>query len=86
MYVAGRVVPGVATADPRSDRSRQPGEVVARVAEGTVDDAERAIAEARAAFDAGTWPEMPALDRARLLMKLADRSMPTPPTSRGWRR
>ena len=48
------------------------GQVVARVAEGTVDDAERAIRKARAAFDAGTWPETPALDRARLLLKLAD--------------
>ena len=48
------------------------GEVVARVAEATAHDAARAIALARAAFDEGPWPQTVALDRARLLNKLAD--------------
>jgi betaine-aldehyde dehydrogenase len=48
------------------------GEVVARVAEATREDAERAIAIARAAFDEGPWPQTAALDRARLLNRLAD--------------
>ncbi len=49
------------------------GEVCAVVAEGTKDDAERAIRAARDAFDNGTWAETPALDRAKLLFKLADK-------------
>jgi betaine-aldehyde dehydrogenase len=48
------------------------GDPVARVAEATRKDAERAIAIARSAFDEGPWPETPALERARLLNKLAD--------------
>ena len=49
------------------------GEVAALVAEGTKDDAERAIRAARHAFDKGGWPEMAALDRAKLLFRLADK-------------
>jgi betaine-aldehyde dehydrogenase len=48
------------------------GETIGSVAEGTKNDAERAIAAARKAFDAGPWPETSALDRAKLLFKLAD--------------
>src|SRR5580704_8145154 len=48
------------------------GDVVAHVAEGTVDDAHRAILAGRRAFDDGPWPETSALERARLLGKLAD--------------
>jgi betaine-aldehyde dehydrogenase len=48
------------------------GEVVARVAEATREDAERAITIARDAFDDGPWPQTAALDRARLLNRLAD--------------
>jgi betaine-aldehyde dehydrogenase len=48
------------------------GDVIARVAEATHADAERAIAIARAAFDEGPWPQTPALERARLLHVLAD--------------
>jgi len=49
------------------------GEVVARVAEATAEDAARAIELARSAFDEGPWPATSALDRARLLHALADR-------------
>jgi betaine-aldehyde dehydrogenase len=49
------------------------GDVIAVVAEGTKEDAERAIRAAREAFDSGPWPDTPALDRARLLFKLADK-------------
>ncbi|HKW45118.1 MAG TPA: aldehyde dehydrogenase family protein [Candidatus Eremiobacteraceae bacterium] len=47
-------------------------EVIVRVAEGTLDDAERAIRAAHAAFHTGPWGESLAQDRARLLDKLAD--------------
>jgi betaine-aldehyde dehydrogenase len=48
------------------------GDLVGRVAEATLADVDRAIAVARTAFDEGPWPETPALERARLLNKLAD--------------
>jgi betaine-aldehyde dehydrogenase len=48
------------------------GREVGRVAEATRADAERAIVLARAAFDEGPWPQTPALERARLLLALAD--------------
>ncbi|MDY6272604.1 MAG: aldehyde dehydrogenase family protein [Selenomonadaceae bacterium] len=48
------------------------GEVFARVTRGGREDARRAIAAARAAFDAGEWSEAAATDRASLLVKFAD--------------
>src|SRR5687768_3304777 len=47
-------------------------EPVALVADGTAQDAERAIAAARKAFDEGPWPKMRAQERASYLLKLAD--------------
>ncbi|HEY5093983.1 MAG TPA: aldehyde dehydrogenase family protein [Candidatus Eremiobacteraceae bacterium] len=49
------------------------GELIVRVAEGTLADAERAIRAAREAFQNGPWGESLAQDRARLLHRLADR-------------
>jgi betaine-aldehyde dehydrogenase len=49
------------------------GEISAVVAEATKDDAERAIRAARDAFDNGKWVDTPALERAKLLFKLADK-------------
>ncbi len=49
------------------------GATVARVAEGTREDAQRAIAAARKAFDDGPWSTMTAADRAALLFRLAER-------------
>jgi betaine-aldehyde dehydrogenase len=48
------------------------GAPIARVAEGTREDAKRAIAAARRAFDDGPWASMTAADRARLLFRVAD--------------
>ncbi len=42
-------------------------EVVARVANGTVEDAEAAALAARRAFDEGPWPQTPAAQRAAVL-------------------
>jgi betaine-aldehyde dehydrogenase len=47
-------------------------EPLALVADGTAQDAERAIAAARKAFDEGPWPKMRAQERASYLLKLAD--------------
>ena len=49
------------------------GDVFAKVAEGTKEDAERAIRAAHDAFYKGTWADTLALDRARLLFRLAEK-------------
>ena len=48
-------------------------EVVARVAEGTEDDMDRAVAAARRAFDQGDWRRTPPAERGRKLALLAER-------------
>ncbi|BBO89089.1 betaine-aldehyde dehydrogenase [Desulfosarcina ovata] len=48
------------------------GSIIAQVAEGAREDAIDAIAAARRAFDSGPWPGTPAVERARLLFRLAD--------------
>ena len=48
------------------------GERIATVAEGAQEDAELAIRAARRAFDEGPWASTTALDRAALLLKVAD--------------
>ena len=47
------------------------GELVATVSEAGPDDAERAIAAARAAFDSGVWSSVPAPERGAFLLKVA---------------
>src|SRR5579875_1708525 len=44
----------------------------AEVALGGAEDADRAVAAARRAFDEGPWPRMGAAERGRLLHRLAD--------------
>ncbi len=48
------------------------GALITRVPRGGVRDAERAVAAARKAFDAGTWPHAGVSERSRLLLKTAD--------------
>jgi 5-carboxymethyl-2-hydroxymuconic-semialdehyde dehydrogenase len=45
---------------------------VARVASGTAADVAAAVAAARAAFDSGPWPRLPAAARARHLRRIGD--------------
>ncbi len=45
--------------------------VIARASHGTAADVDRAVAAARAAFDAGPWKDTSAQDRGRILFKLA---------------
>ncbi len=49
------------------------GERIAVVAEGSNADAQRAIQAARRAFDEGPWSNVTAHDRARLLLRVADK-------------
>ena len=71
MFIDGAWTTGTGTAtkeilDPAT------GTVIATAVQGTLEDAERAIAAARKAFDEGPWRETTALSRARMLLKLAD--------------
>ncbi|HWO96677.1 MAG TPA: aldehyde dehydrogenase family protein [Bacillus sp. (in: firmicutes)] len=49
------------------------GEVIAYAAEGTAADAREAIDAAKAAFESGVWSELPAVERASYLLKIADK-------------
>jgi len=48
------------------------GEALAAVAEGDAEDANRAVAAARAAFEDGPWPRMTASERGRIIYKVAE--------------
>jgi aldehyde dehydrogenase (NAD+) len=48
------------------------GEVLAKVAQGSAADVDRAVKAARTALESGPWARMDAADRGRLLFKLAD--------------
>ncbi|MFF3443775.1 aldehyde dehydrogenase family protein [Streptosporangium sp. NPDC002721] len=56
----------------REIRSPADGGLVATVSEATRADTEIAIAEARAAFDEGTWAATPERERGALLLRVAD--------------
>src|SRR5260370_7244482 len=49
-------------------------EVIAHVASGTAADVDSAVKAARAAFDAGPWPQTNAAERARLLYNLPNKT------------
>ncbi|MFW6343758.1 MAG: betaine-aldehyde dehydrogenase [Sediminispirochaetaceae bacterium] len=72
MYIDGKWV------DPVSRNTREiiypcDGSAIATVAEGGVEDVDRAVKAARDAFDEGPWPRTPAAERGRLVEKLADK-------------
>jgi phenylacetaldehyde dehydrogenase len=48
------------------------GKSFAKAAAGGAADIDRAVRAARTAFESGPWPNMPPVERARLLWKLAD--------------
>nr|POE46533.1 aldehyde dehydrogenase family 2 member b4, mitochondrial [Quercus suber] len=56
---------------PTLDPSRT-GEVIANVAEGDVEDVNRAVAAARKAFDEGPWPRITAYERQKIFFRFAD--------------
>src|SRR5215212_11047032 len=49
------------------------GEVLARVAEGGAEEIGAAVAAARRSFEQGEWRRTPAMERARVLLRLAER-------------
>ncbi|MGV9713024.1 aldehyde dehydrogenase family protein [Gordonia sp. NPDC003424] len=69
-FIDGRVE--AADARPAITRhSPVDGRALAEIPAGTRDDTVRAIAAARRAFDTGSWPRIPAMDRARTLLRVA---------------
>ena len=48
------------------------GESIAKVAEGSAKDVDKAVKAARRALESGPWSKMDAADRGRLIFKLAD--------------
>src|SRR5262249_23746574 len=48
-------------------------DVIAHVASAGAPDVDRAVKAARTAFDSGAWPATTAVDRGRLLYKLAEK-------------
>ena len=69
MYIDGQWTPAESGAT-RSIINPANGQVIAEVAEGDQEDARRAIAAARKAFDQGPWPHTPASQRGELVYKL----------------
>ena len=71
MLIDGKWVEGVETGTIERVAPSH-GVTVSRYASGTKDDANRAIAAARRAFDNGPWPRMTASERSNILLKAAD--------------
>jgi len=77
MTDAGRMYIDGAWVDAASGRTREvldpgDGQPFARVAEGDREDARRAVAAARKAFDVGAWPRTAPAERSAWLSRLAD--------------
>jgi betaine-aldehyde dehydrogenase len=71
LYLAGAWVDATG-GDRREIRCPADGRLVATVSEGRREDAERAVAAARRAFDEGPWPHTPEPDRGAVLRRVAD--------------
>ncbi|HWI49626.1 MAG TPA: aldehyde dehydrogenase family protein [Rummeliibacillus sp.] len=72
MYIDGQWTKSSSN-DMRSIINPATGEEITRAPEGTVEDAKKAIQAAREAFDTGVWSEVPAIERAAFLLKVADK-------------
>jgi|TARA_B100000315_G_scaffold232510_2_gene244797 acyl-CoA reductase-like NAD-dependent aldehyde dehydrogenase len=71
LLIGGTEVPavGAATTDVINPST---GEVIGMAANAAVEDVDRAVAAAMAAFEAGDWRDRPTGERARILHRLAD--------------
>ena len=72
LFIAGAWRPA-RDAQTRTIHCPADGREVVTVAEASEADARDAVAAARAAFDDGPWPRMPAPERGALLRRLAGR-------------
>jgi acyl-CoA reductase-like NAD-dependent aldehyde dehydrogenase len=72
LFIDGRFVPGAA-GKTFADVTGRDGSTIAQVAEGEVEDADRAVRAARASFDDGRWADRAPADRKRILLRFAER-------------
>lgn len=70
----GHLIDGqeVHTASTVDRYSPETGQLLARFANGSVEDANAAVAAARRVFDTGTWPQLPAAERSKVLLAIAE--------------
>jgi acyl-CoA reductase-like NAD-dependent aldehyde dehydrogenase len=71
LFIDGRFVPA-ASGRTFDDVAGRDGRVITRVAEGGVEDIDRAVAAARRSFDERRWADMSPAKRKVILLKLAD--------------
>jgi phenylacetaldehyde dehydrogenase len=71
LFIGGRWVD---SASGKSFDSINPatGELLARVAEASAEDVDRAVAAARRSFESGVWRDLPPAERAKALWKVGD--------------
>lgn len=72
MYIDGKWVDSLSR-EYRDIINPANGEIIAKAAEGDIEDAKKAIAAAREAFDSGVWSDLPAVERASYLYAIADK-------------
>ena len=70
LFINGKFVDAVSGKTFESINPRD-GSVIAHVAEGDVEDVNRAVAAAKASFDSGVWSEMAPLYRKNIMLKWA---------------
>jgi 4-guanidinobutyraldehyde dehydrogenase / NAD-dependent aldehyde dehydrogenase len=71
LFIDGRFVPA-ASGKTFDDIAGRDGRVITQVAEGDVEDVDRAVAAARASFDERRWADMSPAKRKIILLKLAE--------------
>ena len=70
-FINGRFVPA-ASGRTFSDIGPRDGQPIADVAEGGLEDVDRAVQAARTAFDDGRWANRKPMDRKRVLLRFAE--------------
>ena len=70
LLINGQFVPA-ASGETFETVSPTTNQVIGRMAKAGLEDADRAVAAARAAFDDGPWPRMTPLERSRILHRIA---------------
>lgn len=71
MRIGGEAVPS-ASGETLAAFNPATEERITDLAAGSAEDVDRAVAAARATFEAGTWARMPGAERGRILMRAAD--------------
>src|SRR5438132_8439694 len=70
MWIGGRPVESV-SGESFADFNPATGEELSQIPLGTPEDVDRAVAAARSAFDEGPWGRMAAVERGRIIARIA---------------